>query len=120
MKLFIVFLLCLFCLSGCGYSLQGSWKGGPGEQLKMEFRSDGSILSQGQKVGDLTWHGDYICSKVDTKKIRDAEPNFAITWGVDKKDISESSDTVEVRIHWVDSDHFDVGRTSFSRVKETK
>ena len=37
--------------------------------------------------------------------------------GVDTKDISESADKVEVRIHWVDSDHFDLGSTSFSRIK---
>jgi len=67
----VVLLLCLFCLSGCGYSLEGSWKGGQGEQLKMEFRSDGSILKLGQKVEGWTWHGDYICLK-DIKKIRDA------------------------------------------------
>ena len=49
MKGFIVLLLCLFCLTGCGYSLQGSWKGGQGEQVKMEFRSDGSILCRAKR-----------------------------------------------------------------------
>ena len=46
----------------------------------------------------------------------------ACTWakGVDKKDISESADKVEFRIHWVDADHFDLGSTSFSRVKLPK
>jgi len=190
MKGFIALLLCLFCLSGCGYSLQGSWKGGPEEKVKMEFRSDGSILEQGVKAELLTWHGDYIC--LNTKKIRDAQmeslarqkkqildaaeefnkkqlDNIAqaekkndkpyveqlekhrkwyedeyfgkqlrpidaqleqiknakgaewsqfIGMGVDKKDISESADKVEARIHWVDNDHFDLGSTSFSRVKE--
>ena len=148
---------------------------------------------QGQKAEGLTWHGDYICLKVDTKKIRDAQTEqltrqkkqlvaqaesnkksslaviarrnidkgtaeyykreikqgeeklekevkqidqqledlkngkvmewscyFPMAMGVDKKDISESADKVEVRIHWVDADHFDLGLTSFSRVKETK
>ena len=224
MKLFIALLLCLFCLAGCGYSLQGSWKGGPEEKVKMEFRSDGSILEQGQKAELLTWHGDYI--SLNTKKIRDAQaeslaqekqrllddgernkkqlldnaehqkkqlhsqanaeqprtgrykgdtvsPTEArnkmkewlenqlkqneeqlenqlkrneerlqnqlkqidaqleqikngkgLGWNqfsgmrVDKKDISESADKVEARIHWVDNDHFDLGSTSFTRVKE--
>ena len=33
MKGFIVLLLCLFCLTGCGKSLQGTWKvNSPGTQ----------------------------------------------------------------------------------------
>ena len=243
MKGFVVLLLCLFCLSGCGYSLEGTWKfnstnaatermpalsagdlikllSTPPVAVEVEFRSDGSITSEVGKVEGLTWHGDYICLKVDTKKIRDARTeqltnarqdlvlrladnkarwlNEAKKWkeeaetfaehatfpsveakkdylladaekqkqyvvhfakpadeklekelkaidqqledlkngkvmewdayfphgtmekGVDKKDISESADKVEVRIHWVDADHFDLGSTSFSRVKLPK
>jgi len=46
--------------------------------------------------------------------------NFPLAKGVDKKDIVEFADKVEVRIHWVDADHFDLGSTSFSRVKLPK
>ena len=207
-------LFCLLCLSGCGYSLQGNWKGGQGEQIKMEFRSDGSILEQGVKAELLTWHGDYISLNKNNiladateraaqgkKRITDAAAQFkkqnlegyakqkqsllerkqrvhdnslryhesevqldkqlkdldvqrekqlkwyedeyfgkqlkendaylervknmkGAEWSryfstvVDAKDISESADKVEVRIHWVDADHFDLGSTSFVRVKE--
>ena len=40
----------------------------------MEFRSDGSILEQGVKAENLTWHGDYLC--LNTKKIRDAQTEW--------------------------------------------
>ena len=73
MKGFVVLLLCLFCLfcvSGCGsYTLEGTWKVNP--LVEVEFRSDGSILAWGQKAEGLSWHGDYICQKVDLKKMRD-------------------------------------------------
>jgi hypothetical protein len=52
------------------------------------------------------------------KNAKGAEWSHFIGMGVDKKDISESADKVEARIHWVDNDHFDLGSTSFSRVKE--
>jgi hypothetical protein len=188
---FLLCLFCLFCLSGCGYTLQGTWKVNP--LVEVEFRSDGSILALGQKEEGLSWHGDYICLKGDIKKLRDARTDeltrerkamvsnaesrkrsrlehaessnwdeatkrkavaealkeyekladelkpidqqlgdlkngkvmeggdyFPMAKGVDKKDISESADKVEVRIHWVDADHFDLGSTSFSRVKLPK
>ncbi len=176
MKGFIVLLLCLFCVSGCGKSLQGTWKvNSPGTQRildgtvfandanksllsphvsgAVEFRSDGSITSEVGKVEGLTWHGDYICLKADIKKLREGrEPQLRfmgrllysdesiaqqledlksgkvmegdaycpMAKGIDRKDISESADKVEFRIHWVDADHFDLGSTSFSRVKLPK
>ncbi|MEI8376077.1 MAG: hypothetical protein WCJ35_24930 [Planctomycetota bacterium] len=183
MKGFVVVLFCLscvFCLSGCGgYTLEGTWKVNP--LVEVEFRSDGSILTLGQKVKDWTWHGDCICLKADIKKMRAARIewlilfrdsmiestygkkvdkeskeyarltksfdeqleelkhgqledlkngkvmegmegcyHFPLATGVDRKDISESADKVEVKIHWVDTDHFDIGSTSFTRVKLPK
>ena len=80
MKRFIVLLLCLFCLTGCGKSLQGTWKvNSPGTQRildgtvfandanksllsphvsgAVEFRSDGYISLGGWKGRgfDLAW-----------------------------------------------------------------
>jgi hypothetical protein len=176
MKRFIVLLLCLLCLTGCGKSLQGTWKVNsagtqrniqgtafandanmsllsPAVSGAVEFRSDGSITSEVGKVEGLTWHGDYICLKADIKKLREGrEPLLRfmgrllysdesiaqqlkdlkdgkvmegdaycpMARGIAKKDISESADKVEFRIHWVDADHFDLGSTSFSRVKLPK
>ena len=58
----VVLLVYLFCVTGFGYSIQGTWVGGVGG---VEFRSDGSIVALGQKAEGLTWHGDYICLKAD-------------------------------------------------------
>ena len=54
------------------------------------------------------------------KVMEGMEGCYHFPMAVDKKDISESADKVEVRIHWVDADHFDLSSTSFSRVKLPK
>jgi len=66
--------------------------------------------------------GDYFPANVMEAEVAQVmvAVYFSSVKGVDKKDISESADKVEFRIHWVDADHFDLGSTSFSRVKLPK
>ena len=71
-------------------------------------------------MGRLLYSDESIAQQLEglkNGKVMEGDAYCPMARGIDKKDISESADKVEFRIHWVDADHFDLRSTSFSRVK---
>jgi hypothetical protein len=113
-KFYLAFPL-LFVAAGCGSGLKVTWEGaidmgyGAGGPVRLECRSDGSVVVAGVKCNPASWSGDsFYLDRTMLDADFNAKPRSQSASEVDQIMAFACGPSLKTTVRWVDSDRFDI------------